>query len=61
MKQRVNTLIISSQRVFLQLNQLKNSLSEPIDKPKITRILRLIVLMPGNRIYTTDELAAVCA
>lgn len=29
-----------------------------MDQPKISRILRLIVLMPGNRIYTVDELAA---
>ena len=29
-----------------------------MDQPKITRILRLIVLLSGNRIYTVDELAA---
>lgn len=29
-----------------------------MDQPKISRILRLIVLMSGNRIYTVDELAA---
>jgi len=29
-----------------------------MDQPIISRILRLIVLMPGNRIYTVDELAA---
>ena len=28
-----------------------------MDQPKITRILRLIVLLSGNRIYTVDELA----
>ena len=29
-----------------------------MDQPKISRILRLIVLLSGNRIYTVDELAA---
>lgn len=29
-----------------------------MDQPKIERILRLIVLLSGNRIYTVDELAA---
>ena len=29
-----------------------------MDQPKITRILRLIVLLSGNRIYMVDELAA---
>ena len=28
-----------------------------MDQPKITRILRLIVLLSGNRIFTVDELA----
>ena len=28
-----------------------------MDQPKISRILRLIVLLSGNRIYTVDELA----
>lgn len=29
-----------------------------MDQPKISRILRLIAMMSGNRIYTVDELAA---
>ena len=29
-----------------------------MDQPKISRILRLIVLLSGNCIYTEDELAA---
>ena len=28
-----------------------------MDQPKISRMLRLIVLLSGNRIYTVDELA----